>query len=146
MENEEKRIIELFSFKCFVTLQTNLAFVLMLICYFLQFLAFLLKPFSVVQLRRCSYLLENCILQMQITTGRYHTLLIKDSSVYSCGSSLCGALGHGPETTQCVAFSRINFPPSAQVTQVSASYNHVAFVMQSGEVCALSNSNHVFRK
>ncbi|KAH8518592.1 hypothetical protein H0E87_000442 [Populus deltoides] len=38
---------------------------------------------------------------MQVTTGRYHTLLIRDSSVYSCGSSLCGVLGHGAETTQC---------------------------------------------
>ena len=74
-------------------------------------------------------------LQMQITTGRYHTLLVKNSSVYSCGSSLCGVLGHGPETTQCVAFSRINFPPLAHVAQVSASHNHAAFVMQSGEVC-----------
>ncbi|KAA8523875.1 hypothetical protein F0562_010298 [Nyssa sinensis] len=37
---------------------------------------------------------------MQIRTGKYHTLLINNSSVYSCGSSLCGVLGHGPETTQ----------------------------------------------
>lgn len=73
--------------------------------------------------------------QMQITTGRYHTLLIKNSSVHSCGSSLCGVLGQGPETTQCVAFSRINFPSLSHVVQVSASHNHAAFVMQSGEVC-----------
>lgn len=72
--------------------------------------------------------------QMQITTGRYHTLLISNSTVYSCGSSLCGVLGHGPETTQCVAFSRINFPNSVQVAQVSASHNHAAFILQSGEV------------
>lgn len=71
---------------------------------------------------------------MQITTGRYHTLLIKKASVYSCGSSLCGVLGHGPETTQCVAFTQIDFPSLAQVVQVSASQNHAAFVMQSGEV------------
>ncbi|KAK8579216.1 hypothetical protein V6N12_069545 [Hibiscus sabdariffa] len=71
---------------------------------------------------------------MQITTGRYHTLLIRNSSVYSCGSSLCGVLGHGPETTQCVAFTRINFPSPANVIQVSASQNHAAFVLQSGEV------------
>lgn len=71
---------------------------------------------------------------MQITTGRYHTLLIKNSSVHSCGSSLCGVLGQGPETTQCVAFSRINFPSLSHVVQVSASHNHAAFVMQSGEV------------
>ncbi|MBA0625386.1 hypothetical protein Godav_010589 [Gossypium davidsonii] len=71
---------------------------------------------------------------MQITTGRYHTLLIRNSSVYSCGSSLCGVLGHGPETTQCVAFTRINFPSLANVIQVSASQNHAAFVLQSGEV------------
>ncbi|WRX29650.1 Regulator of chromosome condensation [Theobroma cacao] len=70
---------------------------------------------------------------MQITTGRYHTLLISNSSVYSCGSSLCGVLGHGPETTQCVAFTRINFPPPANVMQVSASHNHAAFILQSGE-------------
>ncbi|MBA0693238.1 hypothetical protein Goari_010735 [Gossypium aridum] len=69
-----------------------------------------------------------------ITTGRYHTLLIRNSSVYSCGSSLCGVLGHGPETTQCVAFTRINFPSLANVIQVSASQNHAAFVLQSGEV------------
>ncbi|KAK3001653.1 hypothetical protein RJ639_021649 [Escallonia herrerae] len=72
--------------------------------------------------------------QMQIRTGRYHTLLINDSGVYSCGSSLCGVLGHGPETTQCVEFTRINFPSLARVIQVSASHNHAAFVLQSGEV------------
>ncbi|KAH9650805.1 MJK13.9 protein [Citrus sinensis] len=72
--------------------------------------------------------------QMQITTGRYHTLLISNSSVFSCGSSLCGVLGHGPETTQCVSFTRINFPSAAHVVQVSASENHAAFVLQSGQV------------
>ncbi|XP_044485358.1 ultraviolet-B receptor UVR8-like isoform X2 [Mangifera indica] len=71
---------------------------------------------------------------MQITTGRYHTLLISNSSVYSCGSSLCGVLGHGPETTQCGALAQINFPYAAHVTQVSATQNHAAFVLQSGEV------------
>ncbi|KAG5235505.1 ultraviolet-B receptor UVR [Salix suchowensis] len=71
---------------------------------------------------------------MQVTTGRYHTLLIRDSSVYSCGSSLCGILGHGAETTQCVAFTRIRFPLLANVIQVSASHNHAAFILQSGEV------------
>lgn len=73
---------------------------------------------------------------MQITTGKYHTLLISNSSVYSCGSGLCGVLGQGPETTQCAAFTRIDFPPLARVVHVSASYNHAAFVMQSGEVCS----------
>ncbi|XP_015580485.2 ultraviolet-B receptor UVR8 isoform X1 [Ricinus communis] len=72
--------------------------------------------------------------QMQITTGRYHTLLISNSSVYSCGSSLCGVLGHGPETTQCVSFSRITFPSLARVVQVSASHNHAAYILESGEV------------
>lgn len=72
---------------------------------------------------------------MQIRSGRYHTLLIKDLTVYSCGSSLCGVLGHGPETTQCVAFTPINFPFSTHVTHVSASHNHAAFVTQSGQVC-----------
>lgn len=71
---------------------------------------------------------------MQIKTGRYHTLLVKDSSVYSCGSSLCGVLGHGPETTQCVAFRRINFPTTSPAIHISASHNHAVFVMQSGEV------------
>lgn len=71
---------------------------------------------------------------MQIRSGRYHTLLIKDSTVYSCGSSLCGVLGHGPETTQCVAFTPIKFPYPAHVTHVSASHNHAAFVTQLGEV------------
>ncbi|XP_015899091.3 ultraviolet-B receptor UVR8 isoform X1 [Ziziphus jujuba] len=72
--------------------------------------------------------------QMQITTGRYHTFLISSSSVYSCGSGLCGVLGHGPETTQCVTFTPINFPSLVHVIQVSASNNHAAFVMKSGEV------------
>ncbi|OIW05262.1 hypothetical protein TanjilG_03651 [Lupinus angustifolius] len=71
---------------------------------------------------------------MQITTGKYHTMLISNSSVYSCGSGLSGVLGQGPETTQCVAFTQIKFPPLARVVHVSASYNHAAFVMQSGEV------------
>lgn len=71
---------------------------------------------------------------MQITTGRYHTFLISNSSVYSCGSGLCGILGHGPETTQCATFTPIDFPSLAHVIQVSAFNNHAAFVMQSGEV------------
>lgn len=71
---------------------------------------------------------------MQIRSGRYHTLLIKGSKVYSCGSSLCGVLGHGPETTQCVEFTRISFPLPVQVAQVSASHNHAAFVTGSGQV------------
>ncbi|XP_073025431.1 ultraviolet-B receptor UVR8 [Primulina eburnea] len=70
----------------------------------------------------------------QIKSGRYHTLLINDLGVYSCGSSLCGVLGHGSETKQCVAFRQISFPCPAQVIQVSASHNHAAFVTQSGEV------------
>ncbi|CAK9154671.1 unnamed protein product [Ilex paraguariensis] len=81
-----------------------------------------------------SDIVETSAGNMQIWSGRYHTLLINDSAVYSCGSSLCGVLGHGPETTQCVAFTRINFPSPAQVIHVSASHNHAAFVTQSGEV------------
>uniref|UniRef100_A0A2N9G5U2 F-box domain-containing protein n=1 Tax=Fagus sylvatica TaxID=28930 RepID=A0A2N9G5U2_FAGSY len=81
-----------------------------------------------------SEMVETSAGNMQITTGRYHTLLIKNSSVYTCGSSLCGVLGHGPETTQCVAFTRIDFSALAHVVQVSASQNHAAFVTQSGEV------------
>lgn len=73
---------------------------------------------------------------MQITTGKYHTLAISNSAVYSCGSSLCGVLGQGSETTQRTTFTRINFPPLARVAHVSASYNHAAFVTQSGEVCS----------
>ncbi|KAK3424305.1 hypothetical protein EUGRSUZ_F01102 [Eucalyptus grandis] len=72
--------------------------------------------------------------QMQVTTGKYHTLLLHDSSVYSCGSSLSGVLGHGAETTQCVAFTPISFPYATHVLQVSASHYHAAFVTRSGEV------------
>ncbi|KAF3335599.1 ultraviolet-B receptor UVR8 isoform X1 [Carex littledalei] len=71
---------------------------------------------------------------MQVTTGRYHTLLIHDSSVYSCGSSLCGVLGHGQDITQCASFSRVNLPSPSQVINISAAHNHAAFVMQTGEV------------
>ncbi|XP_020263681.1 ultraviolet-B receptor UVR8-like [Asparagus officinalis] len=71
---------------------------------------------------------------VQVNTGRYHTLLIHDSSVYSCGSSLCGVLGHGQYTTQCAAFTRINFPSMSRVIHISASHNHAAFVMENGEV------------
>ncbi|KAL0443515.1 UNVERIFIED_CONTAM: Ultraviolet-B receptor UVR8 [Sesamum latifolium] len=81
-----------------------------------------------------SHMVETAAGNMQIKSGRYHTLLINDFGVYSCGSSLCGVLGHGPETTQCVAFKPISFPYQAQVIQVSASHNHAAFVTQSGEV------------
>ncbi|KZV23215.1 hypothetical protein F511_05054 [Dorcoceras hygrometricum] len=79
--------------------------------------------------------------QMQIKSGRYHTLLINDFGVYSCGSSLCGVLGHGSETKQCVAFRQISFPRPAQVIQVSASYNHAAFLTQSGEVFTCGNNS-----
>ncbi|KAI4388147.1 hypothetical protein MLD38_000504 [Melastoma candidum] len=44
---------------------------------------------------------------MQVTTGKYHTLLLRDSAVYSCGSSLCGVLGQND--TQCVTFTPISF-------------------------------------
>ncbi|KAJ4975131.1 hypothetical protein NE237_000237 [Protea cynaroides] len=81
-----------------------------------------------------SVMVETAAGNMQITAGRYHTLLVGDSSVYCCGSNLCGVLGQGPDTTQCPAFSRISFPSSSQVIHVSASHNHAAFVMQSGEV------------
>ncbi|KAL5571474.1 hypothetical protein UlMin_021071 [Ulmus minor] len=81
-----------------------------------------------------SNIVETSAGNMQIATGKYNTFLISNSSVYSCGSGLCGVLGHGPETTQCVTFTRIKFPSSGHVVQVSASNNHAAFVMQSGEV------------
>ncbi|KAF6141432.1 hypothetical protein GIB67_021248 [Kingdonia uniflora] len=81
-----------------------------------------------------SSLIQTSAGNMQITTGKYHTLLISNSSLYACGSNLCGVLGQGPETTQCSAFSRISFPSSSDVINVSASHNHAAFVMQSGEV------------
>ncbi|KAI5411947.1 uncharacterized protein LOC127086369 isoform X1 [Lathyrus oleraceus] len=79
---------------------------------------------------------------MQITTGKYHTLAISNSSVYSCGSSLCGALGQGSETTQLPALAQIDFPPLARVAHVSASYNHAAFVMQSGEVFTCGDNSY----
>ncbi|PIA41295.1 hypothetical protein AQUCO_02300219v1 [Aquilegia coerulea] len=72
--------------------------------------------------------------QMQISTGSYHTLVISNSSIYSCGSSLCGVLGRGPEITRSGSFERINFPSSSQVVHVSASHNHAAFLLLSGEV------------
>ncbi|KAM3396088.1 ultraviolet-B receptor UVR8 [Capsicum galapagoense] len=81
-----------------------------------------------------SDMVETSAGNMQIRSGRYHTLLINDSAAYSCGSSLCGVLGHGPETTQIVEFTRINFPVPVQVAQVSASNNHAAFVTGSGQV------------
>ncbi|PHT43784.1 hypothetical protein CQW23_17809 [Capsicum baccatum] len=81
-----------------------------------------------------SDMVETSAGNMQIRSGRYHTLLINDSAAYSCGSSLCGVLGHGPETTQIVEFTRINFPVPVQVAQVSASHNHAAFVTGSGQV------------
>ncbi|KAJ3706535.1 hypothetical protein LUZ61_010240 [Rhynchospora tenuis] len=72
--------------------------------------------------------------KMQVDTGKYHTLLIHNSSLYSCGSNLCGVLGHGHHMTQCATFSRVNFPSLSPVVHVSASHNHAAFVTQSGEV------------
>ncbi|KAJ0264149.1 Uncharacterized protein HA466_0025520 [Hirschfeldia incana] len=90
-----------------------------------------------------SDMVETSAGNMQVTTGRYHTLLINNSKVYSCGSSLSGVLAHGPETTQCVAFTPVEFPFSAQVAQVSATQNHSAFVLQSGEVLTCGdNSSH----
>ncbi|KMS97960.1 hypothetical protein BVRB_4g097060 [Beta vulgaris subsp. vulgaris] len=83
---------------------------------------------------QASGIVETSAGNMQIKAGRYHTLLVSNSSVYSCGSSLCGVLGQGSEMTQCVSFSPISFPSSSPVFQVSASHNHAAFVTQSGEV------------
>ncbi|XP_074290466.1 ultraviolet-B receptor UVR8-like [Silene latifolia] len=79
--------------------------------------------------------------KMQIKSGRYHTLLISNSSVYSCGSSLCGVLGQGPEITKCLSFRRITFPSSSPVVQVSASHNHAAFVTQCGEVFSCGDNS-----
>lgn len=84
--------------------------------------------------QQASDIVETSTGNMQIKAGRYHTLLVSNSSVYSCGSSLCGVLGQGSEMTQCVSFSRITFPSSSPVVHVSASHNHAAFVTQSGEV------------
>uniref|UniRef100_A0A7N0RE62 RCC1-like domain-containing protein n=1 Tax=Kalanchoe fedtschenkoi TaxID=63787 RepID=A0A7N0RE62_KALFE len=89
---------------------------------------------------------KNCLLtssQMKVASGRYHTLLARGSSVYSCGSNLCGVLGHGSDTTQCVAFSRISLPTSSPVIHLSANHNHAAFVTRSGEVytCGGNTSN-----
>ncbi|XP_040988459.1 probable E3 ubiquitin-protein ligase HERC4 isoform X2 [Juglans microcarpa x Juglans regia] len=102
-----------------------------------------------------SGMVETSAGKMQITTGRYHTLLINNSTVYSCGTSLCGVLGQGPEATQCVAFTRIDFPSLAQVMHVSATQYHAAFVMQSGQVftcgdnssfcCGHSTARPIFR-
>ncbi|KAJ1694782.1 hypothetical protein LUZ63_011480 [Rhynchospora breviuscula] len=78
---------------------------------------------------------------MQVSTGRYHTLLIHDSSVYSCGSSLCGVLGHGQDITQCGSFRRVNLPSLSQVVNISASHNHTAFVMQTGEVFSCGDNS-----
>uniref|UniRef100_A0A7C9DLQ9 RCC1-like domain-containing protein n=1 Tax=Opuntia streptacantha TaxID=393608 RepID=A0A7C9DLQ9_OPUST len=83
--------------------------------------------------QQASDIVETSAGNMQIKAGRYHTLLVSNSSVYSCGSSLCGVLGQGSEMTQCVSFSQITFP-SSPVVHVSASHNHAAFVTQSGEV------------
>lgn len=106
------------------------------LCYLLFFCtifwSFLLNAGKDLLINICLYQ------QMHVTTGRYHTLLISNSSVYSCGSSLCGVLGQGPEAKQCVTFTRISFPSPAHVIQVSASHNHAAFVMQSGEVSTCS--------
>eukprot|EP00252_Welwitschia_mirabilis_P022759 TRINITY_DN6251_c0_g1_i1.p1 TRINITY_DN6251_c0_g1~~TRINITY_DN6251_c0_g1_i1.p1 ORF type:complete len:494 (-),score=80.95 TRINITY_DN6251_c0_g1_i1:335-1816(-) len=71
---------------------------------------------------------------VQVTTGKYHTLLVEDGSLYSCGSSICGVLGHGPETTQCTSLTRVELPLNMTVTQVSGSHNHAALVTMSGEV------------
>ncbi|PKA60415.1 Ultraviolet-B receptor UVR8 [Apostasia shenzhenica] len=78
---------------------------------------------------------------IQVTTGRYHTLLMHDSSVYSCGSSLCGVLGHGSDTTQCETFSCISFPSVSRVIHMSATHDHAAFVMESGEVYTCGNNS-----
>ncbi|KAG6536812.1 hypothetical protein ZIOFF_001881 [Zingiber officinale] len=72
--------------------------------------------------------------EMQIATGKYHTLLVHDMSVYFCGSSLSGLLDHDRETKPFAAFSRIDFPSPSRVAHISASHNHAAFVLQSGEV------------
>lgn len=61
-------------------------------------------------------------------------MVLKDFKVYSCGSHVFGALGHGEQTRRCVELKPIDLPFSAQVIQVSASDHNVAFLMQSGEV------------
>lgn len=85
-------------------------------------------------IEQSSGLVETSAGNMQLATGRYHTLLIHGSSVYSCGSSLCGVLGHGPDTKQCTSFRKISFPSVSRVIHVSAAHNHAAFVLESGEV------------
>ncbi|KAJ3680348.1 hypothetical protein LUZ60_016626 [Juncus effusus] len=85
-------------------------------------------------IEQSSSIVETSNGKMQVDTGKYHTLLVHNSSLYSCGSNLCGVLGHGHHKTQCATFSRINFPSLSPVIHVSAYHNHAAFLTQSGEV------------
>ncbi|ERM95212.1 ultraviolet-B receptor UVR8 [Amborella trichopoda] len=92
---------------------------------------------------QASSLVETPSGNIQVITGRYHTLLLDGYSVYSCGSSLCGVLGHGTVVTQCVSLSRISFPCKSRVIHMSGSHNHAAFVMQSGEVFTCGDNSSI---
>lgn len=61
-------------------------------------------------------------------------MIINNSKVYSCGSNVVGALGHGKETKRCVGLKAIDLSLSAQVIQVLVSDYNAAFVMQTGKV------------
>ncbi|XP_043715596.1 ultraviolet-B receptor UVR8-like [Telopea speciosissima] len=94
-------------------------------------------------IKQSSNMAETSSGNMQITTGRYHTLLIKDSSVYCCGFNPYGVLAQGHGIPFCNALTQINFPISSiKVSHISASHNHAAFVMKSREVFTCGSNSY----
>eukprot|EP00249_Psilotum_nudum_P011414 c23158_g1_i2 orf=819-2285(+) len=72
---------------------------------------------------------------IQVATGKYHTLIVHgNGELYSCGSSLSGVLGQGPENTQCRTIMPVEVPMGLPVTFVSGSHQHAAFVTKTGEL------------
>ncbi|XP_042491172.1 ultraviolet-B receptor UVR8-like [Macadamia integrifolia] len=94
-------------------------------------------------IKQSSSMVETSTGVMQVTTGRYHTLLIKGSTVYCCGFNQSGVLAQGPGISLCCAMTQISFPiSSSRVSHISASHNHAAFVMQSGEVFTCGDNSN----
>ncbi|KAJ7533995.1 hypothetical protein O6H91_13G074600 [Diphasiastrum complanatum] len=77
----------------------------------------------------------------QVVTGKYHTLLLGNGQLFSCGSSQFGVLGHGPNLTQCTSLTAIQLPMVSRVICVSGSHHHVAFLTERGEVFTFGDNS-----
>lgn len=70
-----------------------------------------------------------------MAAGRYHTLLVdRKGELYACGTG-GSVLGQNPAVSNLQRPASIPLPAAAtRIVQISANFNHAAFVTESGQV------------